>query len=378
MLRYVISAFALLLACSNNNDTPAPELPPCPEDDLACQLDRLLNDSLARFGGQLYVQIEHGDSVLYSNTWGSLDSNSVRPLASCSKWLTSATVLAMVDSGYLSLDDTIGAYLPIFTANGKGSATLRQLLAFTSGFAGDSPQRFEFSGSLTMTQAVDSLADYMPLSYTPGSTYHYGSSHMHIAAQMCREAYHAATGQMLTWDELFKRMLAEPLGMSNAFYNRLFLPLTTDNVLPAGGAECAPWEYMRFLRMLQAGGLAPDGSRILSQASLDEMFALQTAGVTFMPQAYPSPPQFNNYGNSTMQYGQGCFLDPIAVSINGPQAVEAFCPGAFGSHPFINLEDGTIGIFFTFDNFRVQAQNTITLVQARHLIREYIAAQNAP
>lgn len=345
---------------------------PCAAGDLPCQLDSLLADSLDYFGGKLYVQIETDGQVLYTASYGGLDSTSARPLASASKWLTGATVMAMVDSGYIALDDSIGAYLPQFTARGKGAPTLRQLLSFTSGFAGDSPQDYEKSTSLTMAQAVDSIAANMPLTYSPGGAYHYGSSHMHIAAQMCRVAYEDATGQSLSWDALFKRFIAEPVGMPGAFFGFIGLMGPTDNSLPAGGANCAPYEYMRFLRMLLRGGLAEDGTRVLSQAAVDEILAVQTGLAVIAYTPYPTPPPSNEYGNAQIRYGLGCFPDLIAPIGPFGTVEAASSPGAFGTHPWINRADSTVGIVFTFDAFESQSrQSSPTALRLRQLVREH-------
>ncbi len=50
------------------------------------------------------------------------------------KWLGAATILALVDKGKLSLDDTVEKWLPEFRGDPKGKATLRQLFSHTSGF----------------------------------------------------------------------------------------------------------------------------------------------------------------------------------------------------------------------------------------------------
>lgn len=57
------------------------------------------------------------------------------PIASASKMLTAATVMAVVDRGLLSLDGPISRWLPALGA-GTERLTLRQLLAQTSGLAG--------------------------------------------------------------------------------------------------------------------------------------------------------------------------------------------------------------------------------------------------
>lgn len=44
------------------------------------------------------------------------NSDTKQRIASCSKWLTAATCMTFVDAGKLSLEDTIGKFLPVMTS----------------------------------------------------------------------------------------------------------------------------------------------------------------------------------------------------------------------------------------------------------------------
>ncbi|NCY15982.1 MAG: class A beta-lactamase-related serine hydrolase, partial [Actinobacteria bacterium] len=72
--------------------------------------------------------------VLRNRGYGDYDPITVVPIASASKWLTSATMMTLVDEGRISLDDRVSMYLPEFTGV-SGTATIRQLLSHTSGIA---------------------------------------------------------------------------------------------------------------------------------------------------------------------------------------------------------------------------------------------------
>ena len=54
-------------------------------------------------------------------------------IASCSKWLSAALVMTFVDEGKLNVNDSIGKYLPVMTANGKGYIKIGQCLSHLSG-----------------------------------------------------------------------------------------------------------------------------------------------------------------------------------------------------------------------------------------------------
>ena len=52
-----------------------------------------------------------------------------RAIASCSKWLSAALVMTFVDEGKLSLDDTVGKFLPVFTNHQKGNIKIWECLS---------------------------------------------------------------------------------------------------------------------------------------------------------------------------------------------------------------------------------------------------------
>ena len=54
-------------------------------------------------------------------------------IASCSKWLSAALVMTFVDEGKLELSDTIGKFLPVMAAHGKGHITIAQCLSHLTG-----------------------------------------------------------------------------------------------------------------------------------------------------------------------------------------------------------------------------------------------------
>ncbi len=53
------------------------------------------------------------------------------PIASASKWLTTATLLTLVDAGRVRIDDPVARFLPAFGGD-KAAITVRSLLSHTS------------------------------------------------------------------------------------------------------------------------------------------------------------------------------------------------------------------------------------------------------
>ena len=77
----------------------------------------------------------------YARAFGLADFEAGRPatvdtvyaIASISKWLTSATILKLVEAGKLSLDAPITTYLPDYRADTGAKVTLRRLMSNSSG-----------------------------------------------------------------------------------------------------------------------------------------------------------------------------------------------------------------------------------------------------
>ncbi len=86
--------------------------------------------------GASMILIKDGQTV-YERYFGSFSDNRTVLIASSSKWLAGATLMALVDEGALSLDDPVSKYLQYFTGQ-KGTMTLRQMFSHTSGLPTDS------------------------------------------------------------------------------------------------------------------------------------------------------------------------------------------------------------------------------------------------
>jgi len=95
------------------------------------------------------VAIGRRDGIAYLECFGQrqqepsgepMTRDTVFDLASLTKPVATATsVMQLVEEGLLSLDDTIGSHLSGFSAHGKDSLTVRDLLTHTSGLIADNP-----------------------------------------------------------------------------------------------------------------------------------------------------------------------------------------------------------------------------------------------
>ncbi|SDS54948.1 CubicO group peptidase, beta-lactamase class C family [Actinoplanes derwentensis] len=78
----------------------------------------------------------HGIRVVDLWCGAGMDSDSLLPIASCTKGSAYVCAAVLAQAGELGLDRAVAAYWPAFAAEGKGDTTVRQLLAHQAGLVG--------------------------------------------------------------------------------------------------------------------------------------------------------------------------------------------------------------------------------------------------
>lgn len=225
-----------------------------------------------------------------------MDPDAVFWIASCTKAITSAAALRLVEQGALDLDEPVGVRIPALAEpqvlDGTGPdgrprlraarrpLTLRSLLSHTSGLAYDFFSA-ELAGYFAATggSLAGSLASGPPLVFEPGEGWQYG-----IGIDVAGWLIEHATGQTLAahLDEAFFR----PLGMTSSSFepgpdltSRMagmhrrgadggFEPADRFPSAPVlhggGGLNSTAGDYLRFL----AAVMADDGGGVLGPAAL--------------------------------------------------------------------------------------------------------------
>lgn len=293
-----------------------------------------------------------GDDLLHRSLHGDLAGDTVLPIASASKWLAVATILALVDEGVLDLDLPVARYVEEFDRADKRTLTLRQCLACTGGTPPRLPERMR---GWDMARFAAAAAD-AALREQPGSTFRYGGVGFQIAAV----AAERASGKR--WHDLFAERIAAPLGMRHTKFGAL-LPVGSDagtTTLPwvAGGAVSTLDDYARFLQMLANGGEYHD-RRVLAAGSVAAMFRDQVPEMVEV--------QAIGFDAESVRYGLGTWIEALPGG-----AVRVSDPGAFGFTPWIDLDLGVAGVFAVRD--RVQR----VLAQLRGVQEEVRAAVRSP
>jgi CubicO group peptidase (beta-lactamase class C family) len=279
---------------------------------------RVRGDDLS--GGVLLVARD--GEVLHRLAVGSTTARTVIPIASASKWLTSATLMTFVDEGKLSLDDPVRKHLPAFDGK-KSGITVRELLSHTTGLP---PADCEGDPSTTLRACAASIAAGGDPTSIPGKEFHYSGVGFVVAGQLVERL--AGT----SFEHAFEDRIATPLGMTHTRFDGTRRPHSR-NPAPAASATSTVDDYARFLRMLAAGG-AVDGKRLLSTASVAEIEKDQVRGL-------------DTRGDGAVQitgiptYGLGVWRDEVAAD-DTIQVVSG--SGALGFYPWIDRVHGNYGI----------------------------------
>ena len=275
-------------------------------------IQAILNDAVAKgVAPGLTAAVAHADgsdSAYSAGVRGVADptpmtADTVFWIASCTKAITSAAALQLVERGLLDLDAPVGERLPMlaslkvlegFDASGapkvrpaRRPITLRSLLTHTSGLAYDF-----FSGDLTRYHAAvggslfESLAGGgLVLTFEPQEGWQYG-----IGIDAAGWLVEAASGQTLP--DYVEAHIAGPLGMTDTGFDadaragRLAGMHRRDEtgafavadrfpsnpILHGGGGlySTAP-DYLKFLRAV----LADDGGGVLGSQALAHLRAAQ-------------------------------------------------------------------------------------------------------
>jgi CubicO group peptidase (beta-lactamase class C family) len=284
---------------------------------------RVRDDDLA--GGVLLAV--RGDAVLHEQAFGKMTARTVIPIASASKWLTSATLMTFVDEGRLALDDSVARYLPGFDG-AKRDVTIRELLSHTTGLPYPS---CEGDPSTTLAACVRSIASGGDPTTIPGSEFHYSGVGFVVAGRVIEKL------NGTSFEQAFEARIARPLGMTHTRFDGSTRPHNR-NPAPAASASSTVDDYARFLAMLAHDGTV-GGRRVLSAASVAEIERDQVAGL-------------DTRGDDAVQitgiptYGLGVWRDVVGPD-DAIQVVSG--SGALGFYPWIDRGRGTYGIVAVAD-----------------------------
>ena len=279
------------------------------QDPAVARIDQFLRRHLAAIPlpGFSAVVVKDGRVILARGygkevAGGSAPMTERSPIAigSQTKSFTAVAIMQLVERGLVDLDAPVTRYLPWFrTADRRGAEiTVRMLLNNTSGLP--SMDRWLFSRDTAESAIEREVRDLsrVPIVRPPGRSFEYANENWSVAGAIIT----AVTG--LSYSEYLEREVLRPLGMTRsstalarfgeigALWGhypgpdrvRPAAPRFLAVGLPAGSElRVSAADMGRYLRMFLGKGRL-DGVRLLSEASIAEMFKAGSVTTTSMPE----------------------------------------------------------------------------------------------
>jgi CubicO group peptidase (beta-lactamase class C family) len=316
--------------------------------------------------------VTDADGVLYTGAFGQqnvaagvpMATDTIFRIASMTKPVTSVAVMMLVQEGDVDLDDPISQYLPAFenplvieTFNPADKSytsrpaarpiTVRHLLTHTSGLG------YAFSNAtlaqLLASEPPGASVTRFPLLHDPGARWTYGES-TRVLGTLVEEVSGQALG-----DFMAERIFV-PLGMSDTFYTvpapkkgrvvtvhrttrdgLVESPNPADVTAPVygdGGLHSTAADYAKFIQLFLNDGRAPNGVRLLSEATV-ALIGQNHLGAIFVeqqPAALPALTEPFPLGAGRDKFGLG-------FQITGPHADRlARSPGSMSWAGLFNTE----------------------------------------
>jgi CubicO group peptidase (beta-lactamase class C family) len=258
----------------------------------------------------LAIAVVHGDSVLFARGYGvrelgasdPVDEHTLFANASTTKAFTAFAAATLVDEGRLDWDDRVADRLPEFVLMDPWATreiTLRDLLTHRLGF-GD-PGFLWYGAEYEFGDYTERLRFKEP-STSFRSTFAYNNIGYAAAGEI------AAREDGVTWDELIRSRVLDPLGMTETVTRGARLPRNGnvamphdvvdgelasigwnvsfgDNIAPAGSMYSSVHDMTRWMRFLLSG-CQWEGKRLVSEGTCEELLRPQ---VVLLPdEFYPS------------------------------------------------------------------------------------------
>lgn len=207
------------LACAN--DSPTDGSPQNSSRHLLAAVDTIADRAMrAEQLPSVSIALANSSRLLISTTYGSADlendvsagDQTIYRIGSITKQFSAAAILRLAEQQRLSLDDSVGRYVPNLPA-AVGGVTIRRLLNHTSGIrsftaipAFAAKERLDLSDQELLSIFVDE-----PFDFAPGSNFLYNNSGYYLLAIVIERL----TGRSYA-DHIRKDLLA-PLGLTHTF-----------------------------------------------------------------------------------------------------------------------------------------------------------------
>lgn len=249
-------------------------------------------------------------------------------VASLTKPVTAAALLAVVERGLCGLDDPVGHIVPeTHTIAGSERITVRHLLTHTSGLPGFAPGDAALRAAHAPLDAFFAAALRCPLGFRPGSAFRYSNVGVHlqaaVIARLTGQDYHTAVSNLVLrplalrdsfipippdqWPRV--AVVADP-AFAGTPYEQFNAPYHRTLGIPWGGLYATAADVSRFLTYILSAWLPwlppaaalPAVESPLSRSTRRAMTSAQTA----VPPASPHPDDdLNVQDRAIVEWGFG-------------------------------------------------------------------------
>jgi CubicO group peptidase (beta-lactamase class C family)/D-alanyl-D-alanine dipeptidase len=214
------------------------------------------------------------------------DARTQYRVGSVSKLFTDIALMQQVEQGKASLDEPVARLVPGFHPQGAGAAdiTLRQLMGHRAGLVREPPVGNYFDAGSPSLEATAASLNRTTLVFPPGTHTKYSNAGVAVVGL----AVQNAVGQTLP--DYVRQHILDPLGMDDSAFAPPFAPRLAQARMwtldgrqspaprfalgagPAGELQSSADDMARFIAMLLAGGMAPDGAQVLEPKTLQAMW----------------------------------------------------------------------------------------------------------
>ncbi len=277
-------------------------------------VDALLADLEASEAFGVSVAIMEGGEITFAQAFGSKDRQGDQPLTpetlmqigSTTKQMTATALLQKVESGQLSLDDTLEELLPsLELALGPtwdDEITARHLLTHQGAFY-DFVEWAEQPADARLAELTyGQFADEIYLMAPPGSFFNYANPNFVMAGLVTEELDGRA------WPDLMREDVFEPLGMTRTFARKAEVEADGDYSLSYGYTE---------LDVAQGGAPGP-----LIMSKVVDSGWLRPAGLV-----WTTPTQMMRWADFILRGNEDVLSDALRAEITEEQVDTAYLPG---------------------------------------------------
>jgi CubicO group peptidase (beta-lactamase class C family) len=198
--------------------------------------------------GDMAFSIGDSRGELWRHEKGATTFNTQMGIASATKWVSSTTIMSVVQTGVLDLDDLASKHLDYWTtdqSDPRSRVTLRHFLSFVAGVGGSTA----CSPQADFLECVEEMYSRSSADNEPGAEMVYNEVALMYAGAMAS----AASGTPM--EDLFEQYVFEPTGMTSTVWGGNGRPVL------GSGLSTTPEDYGKFLNAYFNGDLVSDFTR---------------------------------------------------------------------------------------------------------------------